>query len=155
MLLPALTGIRCVRHADPTDARGLVQVIRDFRPTMVFTTPTFLSYIMAASSGDELRSLRKIITGAEACPEAVYATCQEKAGHAAILEGYGITECSPVVAANRLAKIKHGTIGLPVRHVETCIVHHCMANPEPAGARVRVGPRGESSEERRSISLSI
>ena len=144
VLLPALTGIRCVRHADPTDARGLVQVIRDFRPTMVFTTPTFLSYIMAASSGDELRSLRKISTGAEACPEAVYATCQEKAGHAAILEGYGITECSPVVAANRLAKIKHGTIGLPVRHVETCIVHHETGGPVAEGETGMLLVRGPS-----------
>ena len=124
VLLPALTGIRCVRHADPTDARGLVQVIRDYRPTMVFTTPTFLSYIMAASGGDELASLRKIITGAEACPESVYGLCGRKAPAAAILEGYGITECSPVVAANRLEKIKHGTIGLPVKHVEARIVHH-------------------------------
>ena len=144
VLLPALTGIRCVRHADPTDARGLVQVIRDYRPTMVFTTPTFLSYIMAASGGDELRSLRKIITGAEACPEAVYATCQAKAVHAAILEGYGITECSPVVAANRLAKIKHGTIGLPVRHVEACIVHHETGQPVAEGEAGMLLVRGPS-----------
>jgi acyl-CoA synthetase (AMP-forming)/AMP-acid ligase II/1-acyl-sn-glycerol-3-phosphate acyltransferase/acyl carrier protein len=144
VLLPALTGIRCVRHADPTDARGLVQVIRDYRPTIVFTTPTFLSYIMAASGGEELVSLRKIITGAEACPESVYATCQAKAGHAVILEGYGITECSPVVAANRLAKNKHGTIGLPMRHVEACIVHHESGEPVAEGEAGMLLVRGPS-----------
>ena len=144
VLLPVLTGIRCVRHADPTDARGLVQVIRDYKPTMVFTTPTFLSYIMGASAEDELVSLRKIITGAEACPESVYAVCLQKAPRAAILEGYGITECSPVVAANRLAKIKHGTIGLPVRHVETRIVHHETHEPVVAGEAGMLLVRGPS-----------
>jgi acyl-CoA synthetase (AMP-forming)/AMP-acid ligase II/1-acyl-sn-glycerol-3-phosphate acyltransferase/acyl carrier protein len=133
VLLPQLTGIRCVRHADPTDARGLVRVIQAYRPTMVFTTPTFLSYIMAVCNGTELASLRKIITGAESCPEAVYAACQEKAPEAVILEGYGITECSPVVAANRLEKIKHGTIGRPVRHVEARIVHHETHEPVADG----------------------
>lgn len=144
VLLPALTGIRCVRHADPTDARGLVQVIRDYKPTMVFTTPTFLSYIMAASAGDELVSLRKIITGAEACPESVYETCQQKASDALILEGYGITECSPVVAANRLAKIKQGTIGLPVRNVESRIVHHETHEPVDEGETGMLLVRGPS-----------
>jgi acyl-CoA synthetase (AMP-forming)/AMP-acid ligase II/1-acyl-sn-glycerol-3-phosphate acyltransferase/acyl carrier protein len=144
VLLPVLTGIRCVRHADPTDARGLVQVIRDYQPTMVFTTPTFLSYILAASGGDELISLRKVITGAEACPESVYTTCSQKAPAARILEGYGITECSPVVAANRLDKVKQGTIGLPVRHVETRIVHHETGEAVAQGGTGMLLVRGPS-----------
>lgn len=144
VLLPQLTGIRCVRHADPTDARGLVRVIQAYRPTMVFTTPTFLSYIMAVCSGDELTSLRKIITGAESCPEAVYAACKAKAPEAIILEGYGITECSPVVAANRLEKIKHGTIGRPVRHVEARIVHHETHAPVADGEAGMLLVRGPS-----------
>lgn len=144
VLLPVLTGIRCVRYADPTDARGLVQVIRDYQPTMLFTTPTFLSYIIASSDGEELVSLRKIITGAEACPESVYVSCGQKAPAAKILEGYGITECSPVVAANRLDKIKQGTIGLPVRHVETRIVHHETGEPVAAGAAGMLLVRGPS-----------
>jgi acyl-CoA synthetase (AMP-forming)/AMP-acid ligase II/acyl carrier protein len=144
VLLPQLAGIRCVRHADPTDASGLVRVIAAYRPTLLFTTPTFLGYILARCQGTELTSLRKIITGAEACPAATFARCRELAPAAVILEGYGITECSPVVAANRLAKIKPGSIGLPVRHVEARLVHEETCAAVPQGSTGMLLVRGPS-----------
>ena len=144
VLLPQLAGIRCVRHADPTDAAGLVRVIEAYRPSLLFTTPTFLGYILARCRGNELTSFRKIITGAEACPEKTYDLCRDKAPAAVILEGYGITECSPVVAANRLAKTKPGSIGLPVRHVEARIVHEETGGPVGIGQTGMLLVRGPS-----------
>jgi long-chain-fatty-acid--[acyl-carrier-protein] ligase len=144
VLLPVVAGIRSVRHADPTDARGLVRLVESYRPTMLFTTPTFLGYILAACSGDELRSLRKIITGAERCPDATFAACRRLAPGATILEGYGITECSPVVAANRLGRVKAGSIGGPVSHVETIIVDPETHEPVTAGATGMLLVRGRS-----------
>ncbi|MBU6221802.1 MAG: AMP-binding protein [Planctomycetes bacterium] len=144
VLLPVVAGIRSVRHADPTDARGLVRLIEAYRPTMLFTTPTFLGYILAACSGDELRSLRKIITGAERCPDATFASCRRLAPEATILEGYGITECSPVVAANRLGRVKAGSIGGPVSHVETIIVDPETHEPVTAGTTGMLLVRGRS-----------
>jgi acyl-CoA synthetase (AMP-forming)/AMP-acid ligase II/1-acyl-sn-glycerol-3-phosphate acyltransferase/acyl carrier protein len=144
VLLPQLTGIRCVRHADPTDAAGLVRVIEAFRPSLLFTTPTFLSYVLARCQKDELASLRKIITGAEACPERVHDLCRQRAAGAVILEGYGITECSPVVAANRLAKPKAGSIGLPVKHVEARLVHEETHEPVGPGETGMLLVRGPS-----------
>ncbi len=122
LLLAHLAGIPCVRYADPTDAAGLARTIAAYQPTMLFTTPTFLGYILSACRGEELKSLRKIITGAEKCPEAVFRQCAELAPQATILEGYGITECSPVVSANRIGNTKLGTVGKPVKSVEVCIV---------------------------------
>ena len=144
VLLPVVAGIRSVRHADPTDARGLVRLIEAYRPTMLFTTPTFLGYILAACSGNELRSLRKIITGAERCPEATFEACRRLAPDAVILEGYGITECSPVVAANRLRKVKAGTIGAAVSHVEALIVDPETHEPVETGATGMLLVRGRS-----------
>ena len=144
VLLPQLAGIRSVRYADPTDAAGLVRLIGAYHPTLLFTTPTFLSYILNHCSGNELASLHKIITGAEACPESTYTLCREKAPEATILEGYGITECSPVVAANRLDKIKHGSIGRPVGHVESKIVHHETHEPVADGETGMLLVRGAS-----------
>lgn len=122
LLLPYLSGIKCVRYADPTDANGLVKTIAAYKPTLVFTTPTFLGYILSSCKGEELHALRKIITGAEKCPESTFEECRRLAPEATILEGYGITECSPVVAANLLGKTKSGSVGKPVKHVEICIV---------------------------------
>ena len=144
VLLPQLSGIRSIRYADPTDAPGLVRLIGSYKPSMLFTTPTFLGYILGNCSGDEMQSLRKIITGAEACPEATHALCAEKAPEAIILEGYGITECSPVVAANRIEKNKHGSIGKPVEHVEAKIVHHETLEQVQAGETGMLLVRGDS-----------
>jgi acyl-CoA synthetase (AMP-forming)/AMP-acid ligase II/1-acyl-sn-glycerol-3-phosphate acyltransferase/acyl carrier protein len=122
LLLPHLSGIPSVRYADPTDASGLVRTIAAYKPTMLFTTPTFLGYIMSACKGDELHSLRKLITGAEKCSPTIFQQCARLAPNATILEGYGITECSPVVSANRLSGPKLGSVGRPVTNVEVCIV---------------------------------
>jgi long-chain-fatty-acid--[acyl-carrier-protein] ligase len=144
VLLPVVAGIRSVRHADPTDARGLVRLIEAYRPTLLFTTPTFLGYILAACSGTELTSLRKIITGAERCPDATFDACRRLAPEAVILEGYGITECSPVVAANRLDGVKAGSIGAPVSHVEALVVDPDTHEPVAAGTTGMLLVRGRS-----------
>ncbi len=133
VLLPHLTGIRSVRHADPTDARGLVETIRAFHPTMLFTTPTFLSYILSVSQEGDLRSLRRIIAGAERCPDAVFERTAALAPEAVILEGYGITECSPVLAANRVADRRRGFIGRPVRNVDIRVVDVDSGEPVATG----------------------
>ena len=133
VLLPHLTGIRSVRHADPTDARGLVETIRAFHPTMLFTTPTFLSYILSVSKAGDLKSLRRIIAGAERCPDAVFERTAALAPEAVILEGYGITECSPVLAANRVADRRRGFIGRPVRHVDIRVVDVDSGEPVATG----------------------
>ncbi len=143
VLLPHLTGIRTVRYADPTDARGLVQTIRAYKPTMLFTTPTFLSYILAVSKGDDLASLRRIMAGAEKCPDAVFERTQALAPDAVLLEGYGITECSPVLAANRVNDWRRGSVGRPVKSVDIRIVDVDSGEPVArgeAGILLAAGP---------------
>jgi long-chain-fatty-acid--[acyl-carrier-protein] ligase len=133
VLLPHLTGIRSIRHADPTDARGLVQAIRAYKPTLLFTTPTFLSYILAVSRKGDLDSLERIMAGAEKCPDSVFDRTEQLAPRAVILEGYGITECSPVVAANRLGDRRRGSLGRPVKNVDIRIVDIDSGEPLPPG----------------------
>ncbi len=134
LILPYLTGIKCVRYADPTDSRGLMQTILAYKPTMLFSTPTFLGYIFAACGDNVLGTLERVITGAEKCPESVFESCRKLAPKAVILEGYGITECSPVVAANLIDHAKAGSVGKPVSHVETCIVDVDSGKPVDKGA---------------------
>ncbi|MCA9127312.1 MAG: AMP-binding protein [Planctomycetales bacterium] len=66
--------------------------------------------------------MKKIVTGAEKCPDSIFQQCAKLVPDAVILEGYGITECSPVVAANLVGNRKSGSVGKPVRSVEVCIV---------------------------------
>jgi long-chain-fatty-acid--[acyl-carrier-protein] ligase len=134
MLMPILLGVRVVHQPDPTDARRLVELTARYRATHLITTPTFLSYLLGRATPDDLQSLRVVVTGAEKCPEAVFARCAEVAPQVTILEGYGITECAPVVAGNRIGRSKPGTVGPPLDGVEVCVVDPETHAPLPVHA---------------------
>lgn len=136
-VMPPAVGLPCVYHANPTAARTLSQMIELYRVTLLLGTPTFLNGILRATKDARmLRSLRLIVTGAEKCPDHVYRALEAIAPEARVLEGYGITECSPVVAVNRPERPVPGTIGPVVPSVEHVIVH-----PETE-ARVAQGQTG-------------
>jgi len=122
LIAPILAGVRVVHYPDPTDAAGLVRTSAAYRATLMVTTPTFLSYMFGVAKPAELSSLRIVVTGAEKCPESLFHRAKEVVPQAAILEGYGITECSPVVSGNRPEQVKLGTVGQPVEGVEVCVV---------------------------------
>jgi long-chain-fatty-acid--[acyl-carrier-protein] ligase len=121
-LLPLIGGMRVVHHPDPTDATRLARKIASYKPTMLVGTPTFVNYIVDRSRPGELASLRMIVVGAEKCPPALYERCAAAAPQATLLEGYGITECSPVVAVNHPDFNRPGTVGKPLPVVETSVV---------------------------------
>ena len=144
VLAPILGGIRVAHYPDPTDAAGLVRTVAAYKTTIMVTTPTFLSYMFASARPEQLASLRIIVSGAEKCPEVLFARAQQMVPHAFILEGYGITECSPVVAGNLPGKIKQGTVGPPVAGVEVCLVDPDSHQRLPSGATGMLLVRGPS-----------
>ncbi len=144
VLAPVLGGIRVAHYPDPTDAAGLVRTVAAYRATIAVTTPTFLSYMFGTAGPTDLASLRVIVVGAEKCPDALFEKARQMAPRAFVLEGYGITECSPVVAANLPGRIKQGTVGRPVEHVETAIVDPDSHAPLPHGATGMMLVRGPS-----------
>ena len=119
---PLLAGVRVVHYPDPTNASGLVRTIARYQVTIVVTAPTFLSYMLKLATADDFRTIRVVVTGAEKCPEALFQRTAQLAPHALVLEGYGITECSPVVSGNGSGRIKAGSVGRPVSSVEICVV---------------------------------
>jgi long-chain-fatty-acid--[acyl-carrier-protein] ligase len=122
VLLPLLGGMRVVHHPDPTDAAGLARKIANYKVTMLVGTPTFISFIFERSKPGDLDSLRLIVVGAEKCPKSVYERAKQLAPGAEVLEGYGVTECSPVVAVNRPGATRPGTVGQPLPGVEVIAV---------------------------------
>jgi acyl-CoA synthetase (AMP-forming)/AMP-acid ligase II/1-acyl-sn-glycerol-3-phosphate acyltransferase/acyl carrier protein len=121
-VLPLCAGVAVAHHPDPTDAAVLARLIEAYRTTILAGTPTFLAAIARAGMAEQLAPLRLAVTGAEKCPERTYELLQQVNGQMEILEGYGVTECSPIVSVTRPGMARHGTIGLPLASVETAIV---------------------------------
>jgi long-chain-fatty-acid--[acyl-carrier-protein] ligase len=121
-LLPLLGGCRVIHHPDPTDAGGLARKTAGYRPTLLAGTPTFVSYLFERGKPGELDSLRMIVVGAEKCPASLFERCKQMAPNAVLLEGYGITECSPVVAVNTPRANRPGTVGQALPGVAVSVV---------------------------------
>jgi long-chain-fatty-acid--[acyl-carrier-protein] ligase len=121
-ILPLLLGLRVVYHPNPTEGRMLARLIEAYHATLLVGTPTFLGGILRTAEDRHLESLRIVVSGAEKCPEQIYATLAKRWPKTMVLEGYGITECSPVVSVNREDDPRTGTIGKPLLSVEWAIV---------------------------------
>jgi long-chain-fatty-acid--[acyl-carrier-protein] ligase len=121
-LLPLVTGVRVVHHPDPTDAGALVRKIAAYKPTLVAGTPTFIGYILERAKPGDLDSIRLYVLGAETPPPAVFEKMRKLTPDANVVEGYGITECSPAVAIHRPGHFHPGTLGPPLPDVEVVAV---------------------------------
>jgi acyl-[acyl-carrier-protein]-phospholipid O-acyltransferase/long-chain-fatty-acid--[acyl-carrier-protein] ligase len=90
------------------------------RSTVLFATDTFLQQYMRASADGGLNSLRIAVCGAERVREETRKTAEERFSFE-VLEGYGVTECAPVLAANQPGDIRAGTIGKMLPGIESRI----------------------------------
>ena len=142
VLTPLLAGLRAVYHPNPTETWALARLIEQYRVTVLLGTPTFLSALVRAATRNQLAPLRLAITGAERCPERTYQAVAERAPQACILEGYGVTECSPVISANRAHNARHGTIGQVLPSLEYAIVDPEGDSATPAGGTGMLLVRG-------------
>jgi long-chain-fatty-acid--[acyl-carrier-protein] ligase len=134
-LVPLLSGVRVVHHPDPTDAAGLARKIAAYRVTIAVATPTVVGYMLDRARPGELDSLRLIIVGAEKCPPSVFERCARVAPAAAVLEGYGVTECSPAISFNPPAAIRPGTIGKAIPGIAVAVVDLETNEELPANRR--------------------
>ena len=97
--------------ADPNDAKTITKLFVHTGATVVTSTPTFFRGMLNTTSTDEIQSLRYAVLGAERCPQDLANLLEKKCPKAKILEGYGITECSPVIAINPINHPKLGSVG--------------------------------------------
>ena len=144
MLLPLLSGVKVVHHPNPNEVAALGKIIENYRVTILLSTPTFLSNIIRGSAGSNLTSLRLCVTGAEKCPREIYDAVKGSCPQAVILEGYGITECSPIVAAMREDDTEPGTIGQPLPSVVAVVMDLDKHRPAAAGQTGMLLVRGPS-----------
>lgn len=140
-LLPLLAGIRVVYYPDPTDGFGLAKSVEKWKATIAIGTPTFLKGMFKASKEEQLKTLRLCVTGAEKAPPELF----KMAGQlkkCSVIEGYGITECSPVLTFNNFGDTTKG-VGKPIPGVELKVVNletHVPVSTGQVGLILTKGP---------------
>jgi len=119
LLVGLLNGMKVVLYPSPLHAKQVPKLIGETGATILFSTDTFLqSYARAADPGD-LTRVRYVIAGAERVKDATRALWD--AFGATILEGYGATECSPIISVNLPEQHKPGSVGRLLPAIETRI----------------------------------
>lgn len=109
-ILPLLYGVRLFFYPSPLHYRIIPAVAREIKPSIMFGTDTFLSGYARTAKDTDFASLRLIVAGAEAVRAETRRIYQERFG-ARIIEGFGMTETSPVAAVNSGSHFKDGTVG--------------------------------------------
>ena len=132
-LLPMLSGIKAAYHPNPTESRRIARGCHYYGITLMCGTPTFINGVFNGSTSGQLDSLEHFVCGAEKLPETLCKRVNQLPS-AVILEGYGITECSPVITINRADEPSAG-VGKPLPGVKIKIVDLDSYEELPFGER--------------------
>jgi acyl-[acyl-carrier-protein]-phospholipid O-acyltransferase/long-chain-fatty-acid--[acyl-carrier-protein] ligase len=139
--LPAVQGVGVVFHPNPLDAQVIGGLVEKYKVTFLVATPTFLQAYMRRCTPESFGSLQYVLVGAEKLPERVAIAFEDQFGIRP-LEGYGCTECSPVVTVNgidyrapgfRQVAAKRGKIGHPLPGVSVKVVDIETGQPVAPG----------------------
>ncbi|MCA8944222.1 MAG: MFS transporter [Planctomycetes bacterium] len=134
-------GIATVFCANPLDAVAVGRTVQRYSLTLLIATPTFLQIYTRRCTPGQFGSLRLVVVGAEKLPARIADAFEEKFG-VRPLEGYGTTECAPVVAVNAPGfrapgfyqpASRRGTVGQPLPGISVRVVDPESRDPLPIG----------------------
>ncbi|HSO86334.1 MAG TPA: AMP-binding protein [Draconibacterium sp.] len=143
-VLPLISGVKIAYTPNPTDAREVIKILKHTKSNMLIGTPGFLKMMMAAGTAYHFKSIRYVISGAEAMTQAVKDLFDSLTTNALLLEGYGITECAPVLTANPKEKQKMNSVGKFIPGVESIILDLNTGEPVKTGEAGMIYVRGNN-----------
>jgi len=134
--LPILLGVKAFYSPDPTDSLQMAKDIDQWDITLVCLAPTFLQNLFSMGDKKQFHNVRLFVSGAEKAPDELFEYVRGLDHDVQLIEGYGITECSPIVTMNPPDKPQEG-VGAPIPGIALTVI-----NPD-TGKELAQGEVGE------------
>jgi len=109
-VLPFVTNIKSFLYPTPLHYKEIPKMIGKDKSTVFVATNTFFNNYAKFATREQLHTLRIVVAGAEKLKKDVKEKYARDFG-VLLLEGYGTTETSPIVALNTPEHHKDGTVG--------------------------------------------
>lgn len=132
-IFPIVSGVKCAFYPDPTDSFALAEGVHRWKVTIFCGAPSFLKGLLFAAKPEQIKTVRLFVSGAEKAPPELYKRVKDLQTGAKLIEGYGLTECSPIVSLMRLNLPPKG-VGQPLPNLEIRTIHPETEQPLPKGA---------------------
>lgn len=121
-ILPLVAGAKVVYTARFVPKK-LVTLIKKHKPEIFLAIPSMYNALLTVKSAEpgDFASLRYAVSGGEPLPRAVADNFAERFG-VRIIEGYGLTETSPIAALSTPEQVRDGAVGRLLPDVESRII---------------------------------
>jgi acyl-[acyl-carrier-protein]-phospholipid O-acyltransferase/long-chain-fatty-acid--[acyl-carrier-protein] ligase len=141
--LPIYHGMSMLTYANPLDFKKVCTIVREEKASFLVGTPSFFWGYLRKSEPGDFESLRIALTGADKCPEALREGFKNK-HNITVFEGYGATECSPVISTNTPAFNRPGSVGKPIPGLQVRIENYETGKVCVPGEDGRILVKGDS-----------
>jgi acyl-[acyl-carrier-protein]-phospholipid O-acyltransferase/long-chain-fatty-acid--[acyl-carrier-protein] ligase len=119
VLLPLLIGSKGSSTPPRSTSSRFPPLVKKSGASVMFGTDTFINQYARSAAPEEMSGLKFIVCGAEKVRDETHRIFADKFGGVMVLEGYGATECAPVIAVNQPTGNREGTVGALLPAIET------------------------------------